>query len=148
MREHGLARITCRRRSLTRQDAKVVPPPDLIRRDFTAPAPGVRLVGNIIYLPIAEGRLYLATTIDLFNREVVGHAMTTRMRDELVNEAVGLAHRRGLLLRPRAVHIAGLPSHTLTSLEHAAVDGPERVLLRQCLLIGVVDPRRRRTGRR
>ena len=48
MRQRGLAGITrCRRRSLTKQDAKAAPAPDLIRRDFTADAPGRRLVGDI-----------------------------------------------------------------------------------------------------
>lgn len=102
MRERGLAGITRRRRSLTKPDARAAPAPDLIRRDFTAPAPGVRLVGDITYLPTAEGWLYLATTIDLFNREVVGHAMATHMRAELVSDAVELAHRRGLV-RPNAI---------------------------------------------
>jgi transposase InsO family protein len=98
MRERGLAGITRRRRrSLTKQDTKAAPALDLIRRDFTAVAPGMRLVGDITYLPTAEGWLYLATTIDLFNREVVGHAMATHMRAELVCDAVELAHRRGLV---------------------------------------------------
>jgi transposase InsO family protein len=98
MREQGIVGVTRRRRrSLTRQDAAAVPAPDLIGRDFTAPAPGQRLVGDITYLPTQEGWLYLATTIDLFNREVVGHAMAEHMRAELVADAVDLAHRRGLV---------------------------------------------------
>jgi transposase InsO family protein len=97
MRERRIAGLTRRRRrSLTRQDATAVPAPDLIGRDFTAPAPGQRLVGDITYLPTAEGWLYLATTIDLFNREVVGYAMAGHMRAGLVCDAVVLAHRRGL----------------------------------------------------
>jgi transposase InsO family protein len=86
-----------RRRSLTKQDAAAAPAPDLIGRDFTATAPGQRLVGDITYLPTAEGWLYLATTIDLFNREVIGHAIAEHMRAELVCDAVRLAHRRGLV---------------------------------------------------
>jgi putative transposase len=35
--------------------------PDLIGRDFTADAPGTRLVGDITYLKTGEGWLYLAT---------------------------------------------------------------------------------------
>jgi transposase InsO family protein len=87
---------------LTKQDAAAAPAPDLIGRDFTAPAPGQRLVGDITYLPTQEGWLYLATTIDLFNREVVGHAMADHMRAELVADAVELAHRRGLV-QPKAI---------------------------------------------
>jgi transposase InsO family protein len=105
MRERGLAGITRRRRrSLTKPDGKAAPAPDLIRRDFTAAAPGLRLVGDITYLSTAEGWLYLATTIDLFNREVIGHAMATHMRAELVSDAVELAHRRGLVHRRAIFH--------------------------------------------
>jgi transposase InsO family protein len=103
MRERGIVGITRRRRrSLTRQDTTVAPAPDLIGRDFTAEAPGQRFVGDITYLPTAEGWLYLATTIDLHTREVVGHAMAAHMRAQLVADAVALAHRRGLV-DPRAI---------------------------------------------
>jgi len=48
MRQRGIAGVTRRRRRpLTRQDAAAAPAPDLIGRDFTAPAPGQRLVGDI-----------------------------------------------------------------------------------------------------
>ena len=98
MREHHIVGITRRRRrSLTKQDSTATPAPDLIGRDFTATGPGQRLVGDITYLPTQEGWLYLATTIDLFNREVIGHAMAGHMRAELVCDAVELAHRRGLV---------------------------------------------------
>lgn len=103
MRERGIIGITRRRRrSLTRQDTTAAPAPDLIGRDFTAEAPGRRFVGDITYLPTAEGWLYLATTIDLHTREVVGHALAGHMRAELVADAVTLAHRRGLV-DPQAI---------------------------------------------
>ncbi|MEV7556035.1 IS3 family transposase [Amycolatopsis sp. NPDC089917] len=104
MREHGLAGITRRkRRSLTKADpspALVVQ--DLIRRDFTAEHPGRRFVGDITYLPTFQGWLYLATVIDLHNREVVGHAMADHLRADLVCDAITLATTRGLI-RPAAV---------------------------------------------
>jgi transposase InsO family protein len=103
MRHRGIVGITRRRRrSLTRQDQAAAPAPDLIGRDFTAAAPGQRLVGDITYLPTGEGWLYLATVIDLHTREVVGHAMAEHMRASLVGEAVELACRRGLT-RPGAI---------------------------------------------
>jgi transposase InsO family protein len=105
MRERGIVGVTRRRRrSLTKQDTTAAPAPDLIGRDFTAPAPGQRLVGDITYLPTAEGWLYLATAIDLFNREVVGYAMAEHMRAELVCDAVELAHRRGLVAPDAIFH--------------------------------------------
>jgi transposase InsO family protein len=98
MRERRIVGATRRRRrSLTKQDQAATPAPDLIGRDFTSAAPGRRLVGDITYLPTQEGWLYLATVVDLFNREVVGHAMAEHMRAELVCDAVQLAHGRGLV---------------------------------------------------
>ena len=69
--------------------------PDLLRRDFTADKPGARLVGDITYLRTGEGWLYLATVIDLFNREVVGWSMTDHMRTELIAGALRMAHAHG-----------------------------------------------------
>ncbi|MFC8145479.1 IS3 family transposase [Streptomyces paradoxus] len=74
MRERDIRGVTRRkRRSLTRPDAKAKPAPDLIGRDFHAERPGIRLVGDITYLPTAEGWLYLACRLDLATREVVGY---------------------------------------------------------------------------
>jgi transposase InsO family protein len=98
MRERGVTGLTRRRRrSLTRPDTAAIPVPDLIGRDFTAPAPGERLVGDITYLPTQQGWLYLATVIDLHTREVIGHAMAEHMRADLVCDALDLAVRRGLI---------------------------------------------------
>ncbi|MFD0206073.1 MULTISPECIES: IS3 family transposase [Saccharothrix] len=105
MRERGIAGLTRRRRrSLTRPDLAAAPVPDLIGRDFTAPAPGRRLVGDITYLPTRQGRLYLATVIDLHTRGVVGHAMAGHLRAELVRDALDLAARRGLTGRDAIFH--------------------------------------------
>ena len=96
MKERGIAGITRRKRkSLTKADKKAPAAPDLIRRDFTAVMPGIRLVGDIIYLPTSEGRLYLATVIDLCTREVVGWSMADHMRAGLVIDAVRMAHAAG-----------------------------------------------------
>jgi transposase InsO family protein len=103
MRQRGIVGWTRRRRrSLTKADTSAPPAPDLIRRDFTAPAPGEKFVGDITYLPTAEGWLYLATVIDLHTREVAGHAMAEHMRADLVSDAVDLAARRGRT-RPNAI---------------------------------------------
>jgi len=105
MRERGVVGWTRRRRrSLTKQDLTAPPAPDLIRRGFTAAAPGERFVGDITYLPTEEGWLYLATVIDLHSREVVGHAMAAHMRTELISAAIDLAVRRGLTRQNAIFH--------------------------------------------
>jgi transposase InsO family protein len=71
--------------------------PDLVQRDFTAEAPGVKLVGDITYIPTWQGWLYLATVIDCFNKEVIGYAMASPMRTELVTDALDMAARNHAL---------------------------------------------------
>lgn len=66
-------------------------PVDLLRRDFTAPAPGVRFVGDITYISTWEGWLYLSTVIDLCTKEVVGWATADHMRTSLVCESLSMA---------------------------------------------------------
>ncbi len=77
-------------------------PEDLLEGEFTAPAPGERLVGDITYIRTGSGWLYLATVIDLFNREVVGYSIASHMRVSLVTRAVQMAVDRGLV-NPGAV---------------------------------------------
>lgn len=73
--------------------------PDLLRRDFTAEAPNERYVGDITYLPLADGtNLYLATVIDCYSRRLAGWAIADHMRTELVEEALkAAAANRGSL---------------------------------------------------
>lgn len=98
MREHRIAGITRRRRrGLTRQARRAVFAADLVRRDFTAPRPGMRLVGDMTELVTAEGKAYLATCIDLATREVVGWAMADHHRAELPVAALRMAAGRGSL---------------------------------------------------
>jgi transposase InsO family protein len=93
MREHGIRGYTRRRRVRTtipeQSDATV---PDLIKREFTALAPNRRYVGDITYLPIADGsNLYLATVIDCFSRRLVGWSVADHMRTSLVADALKAA---------------------------------------------------------
>jgi putative transposase len=71
---------------------------DLVGRDFTADAPGRKLVGDITYIRTWAGWLYLATVIDCFNKEVIGYAMADHMRTSLVADALGMAARNHTLV--------------------------------------------------
>jgi putative transposase len=77
---------------------------DLVGRDFTAEAPGTKLVSDITYIWTWEGWLYLATMIDCFNKEVIGYAMADHMRTALVTEAVDMAARNHNLAADCIVH--------------------------------------------
>lgn len=100
MREHDLAGIRLRRRVRTTDaDQSERKHPDLLGRDFTAQNVGTEYVGDITYLPLAEGRnLYLATVIDLCSRKLAGWALADHMRTDLVIDALRAAAReRGSL---------------------------------------------------
>lgn len=93
MAEHGLAGIRLRRKVRTTipepADQKV---PDLIDRDFTAATINTKYVGDITYLPLADGRnLYLATVIDCCSRKLAGWALADHMRTDLVADALKAA---------------------------------------------------------
>jgi len=92
MREMGL--VACQPRpwrpvTTIAGDADTIP--DLVRRDFTADAPGTKLVGDITYIRTWEGWLYLATVIDCHTKACIGYAMADHMRAELVTAALDMA---------------------------------------------------------
>ena len=93
MRELGLEPCQPRpwRVSLTEGDGQEHDIPDLVQRDFTADAPGEKMVGDITYIPTWEGWLFLAAIVDVFSRRVVGWAMADHLRTELPLEALGMA---------------------------------------------------------
>jgi putative transposase len=94
MRELGL--VACQPRpwrTTTIPEAHPPVVPDLVARDFTADAPGEKLVGDITYIRTWEGWLYLATVIDCFSREIIGYAMAGHHRAELVIDAIAMAER-------------------------------------------------------
>ena len=94
MRELGLEPCQPRpwRHSLTEQGASG-PIPDLVNRDFTASAPGAKMVGDITYIPTWEGWLYLATVIDCATRKIVGWAMDDNYKTPLISSAIKMAAR-------------------------------------------------------
>ena len=88
-------------RHLTQPDG-TPPAADLIGREFTAARPGMRLVGDITQIDTWEGPLFLATVIDLYNREVIGWATAEHHRADLVCAAIVMA-RQNRRIRRRAI---------------------------------------------
>jgi transposase InsO family protein len=93
MRGSGIAGYRRKRRvKTTTPDPANQKVPDLLNRDFTAPAVNVAYVGDITYLPLATGtNLYLATVIDCCSRRVAGWAIAEHMRTEIVEDALNAA---------------------------------------------------------
>ena len=92
MRQAGLRGVS-RRRGLTTtvRSESVVPANDLVKRDFEASGPDQLWVADITYVPTASSFLYLSVMVDAFSRAVVGWAMATHLRTELVLSAMEMA---------------------------------------------------------
>ncbi|MGB3030123.1 MAG: DDE-type integrase/transposase/recombinase, partial [Candidatus Microthrix parvicella] len=82
---------------------------DLVGRDFTARAPGVKFVGDITYIRTWEGWVYLATVIDCYSKMVVGFAMADHMRTGLVTDAL-----------QAAIDAGGIQSNAIFHSDHGA----------------------------
>ncbi|MGH7404195.1 MAG: IS3 family transposase [Candidatus Rokuibacteriota bacterium] len=95
MRQAGLKGVSRRKGVVTtRRDEAARPAPDLVERDFTAAGPDRLWVADITYVPTWAGFLYLAIVLDVWSRRVIGWAMATHLRTELVLEALEMAIER------------------------------------------------------
>ena len=104
MRDLGLnGRIRGRGIRTTVPDKNATRAPDLLDRDFTAPAPNQRWVADFTYVRTWAGFAYVSFVIDCYSRAIVGwHASTTK-----TTPLVTTALRMGLWRRDRAGHPAG-----------------------------------------
>jgi len=92
MRAAGLRGASRRNWIITTvRDRRARPAPDLVERNFTATAPNRLWVADITYIPTWKGFLYLAVVLDAFSRKIIGWAMETHLRTELVLKALDMA---------------------------------------------------------
>jgi putative transposase len=75
----------------THRDKHAVPAPDLVKRDFASNSANRIWVADITYVKTAEGFLHLAFVLDAYSRRVVGWAMASHLRTELVVDALEMA---------------------------------------------------------
>jgi transposase InsO family protein len=116
MAELGLvARVRRRRRGLTRQGKRPAAA-DLVKRKFTAPAPDVTWCGDMTEIVTGEGKLYLATVIDLYSRRILGYAMGDRHDAGLVVAALHMA------AVTRGGDVAGVIFHSDRGSEYCSAD--------------------------
>jgi len=95
MREAGLRGVCRRKRTRTTQRSQSDrPAADLVDRQFAATGPNQLWVADITYIPTWAGFLYLAVVMDVWSRKIVGWAMTTHLRTDLVLAALEMAIRQ------------------------------------------------------
>ena len=96
MERAGIRGVSRRRwtTGTTRRDAKARPAVDLVNRDFSAEGPNQLWVADITYVPTWAGWLHLAVVLDAWSRRIVGWAMASHLRAELVEDALAMAISR------------------------------------------------------
>ncbi|MET7575282.1 DDE-type integrase/transposase/recombinase [Streptomyces sp. NPDC005492] len=106
------------------------PSPDFVRRDFTAQEPDLVWAGDMTEIDTGEGKLYLATAIDLFSRRLLGYAMGARRDIELAVASLNMA------AAPRGGDVRSVIMHTDRGSEYCS-----RKFKRARRRLGVVQPR-------
>jgi putative transposase len=91
MAELGLAGRKPRRPKHLTKPGKRRAAPDLVRRKFTAVAPNVLWCGDLTEIDTDEGKLYLATILDLFSRRLLGYAMSEHHDAALAKASLQMA---------------------------------------------------------
>ena len=120
-RQEGIqAQRRCRFRITVANQNTPAPAPNLLQRQFLAPAPNRIWVGDMTFIRTRTGFLYLAVLLDLFARNVVGWAMHERPNREVAMRALEMALARRLP-QPGLVH------HTDQGPLYSAYDYRERL---------------------
>ena len=94
-REHKIWSTTTKK---GRRSSGKIPGPavhdDLVKRNFSAPAPDVTWLTDITEHPTAEGKLYACCIKDVFSNRIVGYALSDRMTADLAVGALRSAVAR------------------------------------------------------
>ncbi len=115
MRElHLAARPKRRRRSTTRPGKGRWRAPDLVNRDFPASAINRKWYGDGTEIPTGEGKLHLASVMDMASRRVVGFALSEHHNTQLAYGALAMA------VAARGGAVPGVIFHTDQGSEYTA----------------------------
>jgi putative transposase len=117
----GVSRGRARRRTTVPDRAAAAARPDLLRRDFTAPAPNQRWVADFTYVPITTGTVYAAFIVDCFSRFIVGWRLAGHMRTGLPLDALEMA------LWQRDVSSGNLVHHSDRGTQYLSIRYTERL---------------------
>jgi putative transposase len=129
MREQGLAaRRKKRRRSTTRPGKGRWRAPDLVKRDFPAGQINTKWYGDGTEIPTGEGKLYLASVLDMASRRVLGFALGEHHDAQLAYGALTMA------VAVRGGQAPGVTFHTDQGSEYTA-----RLVRAACARLGIIQ---------
>jgi putative transposase len=99
-------------------------PDDLVKRDFTAPAPNRLWVADLTYVPIASGFAYVAFIVDAFARVIVGWAVSTSLSAEICLDALEIAV---WARKDDGADLGGLVHHSDRGVQYTAIRYSDRL---------------------
>ncbi len=117
----GVIRGRRKRRTTVPDTAAAAARPDLLNRDFTAPAPNTRWVADLTYVPTSTDTVYAAFIIDVYSRFIVGWRLAEHMRTDLPLDALEMA------LWQRQVHNGQLVHHSDRGSQYLSIRYTERL---------------------
>jgi transposase InsO family protein len=92
MREAAIRSRTKKRfKATTNSKHKLPVAPNLLNQNFQVDTPCRAWVADPMYVPTNEGWLYLSAVMDLFNRQIIGWATSSRMTRQLTVDGLQMA---------------------------------------------------------
>mgnify|MGYP001305478249 CR=1 FL=1 len=95
MREQGIRSCMARKFKVQTTDSKHDLPiaPNVLNQNFKAKRPNQKWVADITYIPCRQGKLYLASILDLYTKQIVGWKLSDRMTTDIVMDALDQAYK-------------------------------------------------------
>ncbi len=129
MRELGAAaRRKKKRKATTRPGKGRWRAPDLVKRDFPAQQVNLKWYGDGTEIPTGEGRLHLASVLDVASRRVLGFALSEHHDAELAYGALAMA------VAVRGGAVPGVIMHTDQGSEYTS-----RLFRQACERLGIAQ---------
>lgn len=83
-----------RPKALTKATTEIQEKENLIRQDFSADKPYIKLLTDISQIQCIDGKLYISPIIDCFNGEILSLIMRDNMKKELYIDTIKAARIR------------------------------------------------------
>jgi len=114
MREQHLAARRKKRKGTTRPGKGRWRAPDLVKRDFPATRINIRWYGDGTEVPTGEGKLYLASVLDMASRRIVGFTLSEH------HDAAAAYGALAMAVTLRGGQVPGVVFHTDQGSEYTA----------------------------
>lgn len=103
MKEYGLLCVT-RKKKHTYKKSAYHTAGDLIKRNFSAHAPKLKLVTDVTEIKVGRKKVYLSAILDCYNREIVAYKIMSRNNLQLVNQTFDKLMDKQHFLQGTIVH--------------------------------------------